>query len=97
MRLHSTSDTEVIAALIANHPSGDLGDAVTDTMEQIEGAFAAVVLSENAVAGFRDPDGIRPLVVGRLDDSWVLASETLRARHDRRDRRARARPRASWS
>ena len=76
VRLHSTSDTEVIAALIANHPSGDLGAAVTDTMQQIEGAFAAVVLSENAVAGFRDPDGIRPLVVGRVDDSWVLASET---------------------
>ena len=45
-------------------------------MQQIEGAFAAVVLSENAVAGFRDPDGIRPLVVGRVDDAWVLASET---------------------
>ncbi len=76
VRLRSTSDTEVIAALIAHHESGDLEAAVTDTMGQIDGAFAAVVLSENAVAGFRDPDGIRPLVVGRLDDSWVLASES---------------------
>ena len=42
----------------------------------IEGAFAAVVIWERALAGFRDPDGIRPLVVGRLDDAWVLASET---------------------
>ncbi len=38
-------------------------------MGRIEGAFAAVVLTENAIAGFRDPDGIRPLVVGRLDDA----------------------------
>jgi len=76
VRLESTSDTEVIAALIAQHPSDDLADAVADTMRDIEGAFAAVVLSEGALAGFRDPDGIRPLVVGRLDDAWVLASET---------------------
>ena len=45
-------------------------------MGRIEGAFAAVLLTEDAVAGFRDPDGIRPLVVGRLDDALVLASET---------------------
>ena len=76
VRLESTSDTEVIAALIAQHPSDDLADAVADTMSHVEGAFAAVVLSERALAGFRDPDGIRPLVVGRLDDAWVLASET---------------------
>jgi amidophosphoribosyltransferase len=76
VRLQSTSDTEVIAALIARHPSHDLAVAIADTMGRIEGAFAAVVLTENAVAGFRDPDGIRPLVVGRLDDAFVLASET---------------------
>jgi amidophosphoribosyltransferase len=76
VRLQSTSDTEVIAALIARHPSADLGEAVADTMARIEGAFAAVVLTENGVAGFRDPDGIRPLVVGRLDEATVLASET---------------------
>src|SRR4051812_21657106 len=76
VKLQSTSDTEVIAALIARAGSDDLGDAIAATMARIEGAFAAVVLSENAVAGFRDPDGIRPLVVGRLDDAFVLASET---------------------
>ena len=76
VQLESSSDTEVIAALIAQHPSDDLADAVADTMSDIEGAFAAVVLSERALAGFRDPDGIRPLVVGRLDDAWVLASES---------------------
>ncbi len=45
-------------------------------MGRIEGAFAAVVMTERGLAGFRDPDGIRPLVVGRLDDAWVLASES---------------------
>src|SRR5438552_12634697 len=76
VRLKSTSDTEVIAALIARHPSDDLAIAIADTMGRIEGAFAAVVLTENAVAGFRDPDGIRPLVIGKLGDAFVLASET---------------------
>ena len=74
--LRSSSDTEAIAALIARHPSGRLDEAIADTMGRIEGAFAAVVLTESQLAGFRDPDGIRPLVVGRLDDAWVLASET---------------------
>jgi amidophosphoribosyltransferase len=76
VRLQSTSDTEVIAALIARHESDDIEVAIADTMARIEGAFAAVLLTEDAVAGFRDPDGIRPLVVGRLDDAIVLASET---------------------
>ena len=76
VRLHSSSDTEAIAALIAQYPSNDLEESIAATMGRIEGAFAAVVLTETAIAGFRDPDGIRPLVVGRLDDAWVLASET---------------------
>ncbi len=76
VKLRSSSDTEAIAALIAQHPSERLDDAIADTMGRIQGAFAAVVLTEHALAGFRDPDGIRPLVVGRLDDAWLLASET---------------------
>jgi amidophosphoribosyltransferase len=76
VKLRSSSDTEAIAALIAQHPSADLEESIADTMARIQGAFAAVVLTETAVAGFRDPDGIRPLVVGRLDDAWLLASET---------------------
>ena len=70
-----------MAALIAQHDSGDLGEAVADAMGRIEGAFAAVVLSERALAGFRDPDGIRPLVVGRLDDALGARLRDLRARH----------------
>jgi amidophosphoribosyltransferase len=75
VRLKSTSDTEVIAALIARDER-PLEKAVAAAMEKIEGAFSAVVLSEGKLVGFRDPDGIRPLVLGRLDDDWLLASES---------------------
>jgi amidophosphoribosyltransferase len=74
-RLSSTSDTEVIAALIARDPR-PLEEAVAGTMARIEGAFSSVLLSEGKLVGFRDPDGIRPLALGRLEDDWVLASET---------------------
>jgi amidophosphoribosyltransferase len=75
VRLHSTSDTEVIAALIARDER-PFEEAVAAAMTRIEGAFSAVVLSEGKLIGFRDPDGIRPLVLGRLDDDWLLASES---------------------
>ena len=74
-RLSSTSDTEVIAALIARDER-PLEDAVAATMAKIEGAFSAVLLAEGKLVGFRDPDGIRPLALGRLGDDWVLASES---------------------
>jgi amidophosphoribosyltransferase len=74
-RLASTSDTEVIAALIARD-GRPLEQAVAATMAKIEGAFSAVLLSEGKLIGFRDPDGIRPLALGRLEDDIVLASES---------------------
>jgi amidophosphoribosyltransferase len=74
-RLSSTSDTEVIAALIARD-TRPLEEAVAATMARIEGAFSAVLLSEGKLVGFRDPDGIRPLALGRLDGDFLLASET---------------------
>jgi amidophosphoribosyltransferase len=74
-RLTSTSDTEVIAALIARDES-PLEDAITRAMERSEGAYAIVLLADGKLAGFRDPDGIRPLALGRLDGDWILASES---------------------
>ena len=74
-RLSSTSDTEVIAALIARDER-PLEEAIAQTMTKIEGAFSAVLLSEGKLVGFRDPDGIRPLALGRLDDDWLFASES---------------------
>ncbi|MGH3118448.1 MAG: amidophosphoribosyltransferase [Gaiellales bacterium] len=74
-RLNSTSDTEVIAALIARDPR-PLDEAVAATMAKIEGAFSAVLVAEGKLVGFRDPDGIRPLALGRLEDDWIIASES---------------------
>ena len=78
--LGATSDTEVIAALIAHDPS-PLPLAVAHAMERLEGAFSVAVLSEGTLVGFRDANGIRPLALGRLanesgQSDWVLASET---------------------
>jgi amidophosphoribosyltransferase len=72
----STSDTEVIAALLAEHPSRDIRDALRDIIPRLRGAFSAVLLTSNAVYGFRDPYGIRPLVLGQIEDRYCLSSES---------------------
>jgi amidophosphoribosyltransferase len=75
VRPASTSDSELIAALIAND-TAPLPDAVGNTLSRLDGASTVVALAEGKLLGFRDPLGFRPLVVGRLGDDWVLASET---------------------
>ncbi len=72
----STSDTEVIAALLAEHPSRDVREALRDIIPRLRGAFSAVLLTKDEVIGFRDPFGIRPLVLGELDGRYCLASES---------------------
>src|SRR6184192_1884648 len=71
----TTADTEVIAAMIANDPA-PLTDAVANAMQKLDGAFSVVGLSEGKLVAFRDPRGMRPLCLGRLDGDWVVASET---------------------
>jgi amidophosphoribosyltransferase len=73
--LRATTDSEVIAALIANDPS-PLDDAVANAMRRLEGAYSVVALSEGTLIAFRDPHGFRPLVLGRIHEDWVVASET---------------------
>jgi amidophosphoribosyltransferase len=73
--LSTTSDTEVVAALIANNPA-PLEEAVAGAMRRLEGAFTIVALAEGKLIGFRDPHGFRPLNLGRIDGDPVLASET---------------------
>jgi amidophosphoribosyltransferase len=73
--LRATSDSEVIAALIANDES-PLDTAVANAMRRLEGAYSVVALSEGTLIAFRDPHGFRPLVLGRIHDDWVVASET---------------------
>jgi amidophosphoribosyltransferase len=75
IRLESSSDTEVIAALIANDPAL-LPEAVAATMRRLEGAYSVVALAEETLVAFRDPLGVRPLSLGRLGEDWVVASET---------------------
>jgi amidophosphoribosyltransferase len=73
--LGSTSDSEVIAALIASNPL-PLELAVAAAMARLEGAYSVVALSEGKLVAFRDPHGFRPLSVGRIDGGSVVASET---------------------
>jgi len=64
VKLVTTSDTEVIAALIANNPA-PLQEAIANAIAKLEGAFSVTALAEGKLVGFRDPHGFRPLVLGR--------------------------------
>jgi amidophosphoribosyltransferase len=72
----STTDTEVIIHLIAISLYSTVEDRLIDALRQIEGAYSLVAATPNAVIGVRDPLGIRPLVLGKLDRGWILASES---------------------
>lgn len=76
-----TNDTEVLLHMLARHPSGDLVQALKDSVAKLEGAFSFVVLSHDRMVAIRDPYGFRPLVLGKkLNEkkewSFVVASET---------------------
>jgi len=73
--LASSSDTEVIAALIGRERRS-LEEAVAAAMARLEGAYSVVAIAEGRLLAFRDPWGFRPLSLGRLADDWVIASET---------------------
>ncbi len=72
----STSDTEVIVHLIATSSGGPLIDRMVDALRQVEGAYSLVALTDSCVIGVRDPLGVRPLVLGRLDGTHIVTSET---------------------
>ena len=73
---YTTSDTETIVQLIAKSKRPKTIDKVVDAIFQIQGGYALVMLTQNSLIGVRDPYGIRPLVIGKLNKSYVLASET---------------------
>jgi amidophosphoribosyltransferase len=64
----STSDSEIIAALLATHGAERIEDAVADVLPRLKGAFSTVVMTDEAVVAFRDPHGLRPLCLGVIDD-----------------------------
>ncbi len=72
----STTDTEVINHLIATSRAPNVIDRVTDALLQVEGAYSLVAMTADTLIGTRDPRGVRPLVLGKLDGAHILASET---------------------
>ena len=76
-RLPSTSDTDLVAAHIARASGGDAREAILEVLPKLKGAFSFTVMDEKRVYGARDPQGFRPLCIGRLgENGWILASET---------------------
>ena len=72
----STSDTELMTALLAGHPGVSIEEAAVIELPKMRGAFSLVFMDDNTLYAARDPQGIRPLVIGQLDTGWVVASET---------------------
>jgi amidophosphoribosyltransferase len=72
----TTSDTETIVQLIAKSKREKFVDKLIDTLFQIQGGYSLVLMTNKKLVGARDPFGIRPLVIGKLKDSYIIASET---------------------
>ena len=72
----STTDTEVVIHLIAISEFSNVVDRMIDALHQVEGAYSFVALTNTAMIGVRDPLGVRPLVLGRLGQSFILCSES---------------------
>ncbi|MDA1095853.1 MAG: amidophosphoribosyltransferase [Chloroflexi bacterium] len=72
----SSTDSEVIAFLIAYSPGETWEARIGAAMRRLEGAFSLTIITEEGVFGVRDPHGFRPLCFGKLDGGWIIASET---------------------
>ncbi|MBW2451629.1 MAG: class II glutamine amidotransferase, partial [Deltaproteobacteria bacterium] len=72
----TTSDTEVIIHLMAKAQSDSLADRAVEALQSVKGAYSAVLLTETRMVAVRDPNGFRPLALGKLNEAYVVASET---------------------
>lgn len=72
----NTTDTALVTSLLAEHDFDSLEEAMLDLLPILKGAFCLTFMDENTLYAARDPQGIRPLVLGRLERGWVVASET---------------------
>jgi amidophosphoribosyltransferase len=72
----STNDTSLVTALLAVHPDTSLEERAVELLPKLQGAYSFVWMDESTLYAARDPQGIRPLVLGRLERGWVVASET---------------------
>ncbi|MBU3089834.1 amidophosphoribosyltransferase [Clostridium gasigenes] len=73
---HTSIDSEVIANLIARGAKKGIENAVLDAIQAVRGSFAIVILTEGKLIGVRDPHGIRPLCIGKMEEGYVLSSES---------------------
>jgi amidophosphoribosyltransferase len=80
-RFTTTSDSEVIATLIVSSPGHSLEEKTGNAMKRLQGAYSLVILTDRALLGVRDPMGVRPLCLGRIENGWVLASESCALDH----------------
>jgi amidophosphoribosyltransferase len=72
----STSDSEVILHLLARSQSSDMIEALGETLAKVQGAFSLLILTNDSLIGVRDPNGFRPLSLGKLNKSYAFGSET---------------------
>lgn len=72
----TTSDSEIFLHLIARSKGSTFEDRIRDSLEQVRGAYSALLMTERELVGMRDPKGFRPLCLGRRGDAYCLASET---------------------
>jgi amidophosphoribosyltransferase len=77
----STSDSEIVAALIATHPAERIEDAIADVLPRLRGAFSIVVMTKDRVVAFRDPHGLRPLALGVIEPSGAGGDGDEEVRH----------------
>ena len=77
----SSTDSEVLAYLLANAPGQNWEERIAHCMRTVQGAFSAVIQTKDAIMGIKDPLGVRPLCLGKLDGGWVIASETCALDH----------------
>ncbi|HSK54414.1 MAG TPA: amidophosphoribosyltransferase [Jiangellales bacterium] len=76
LRYGNTTDTALVTALLGSDPDRSLEQTAMEVLPQLAGAFTLVFSDESTLYGARDPQGIRPMVLGRLERGWVIASET---------------------
>ena len=72
----NTTDTAVLTALLAGNPDNSLEGTALELLPKVRGAFSLVFMDEQTLYAARDPQGVRPLVLGRLNSGWVVASES---------------------
>ena len=77
----SSGDSEIIAHLMSHAPAASWKERIAYCMRRLEGAYSLVVMTKDELLGMRDPLGVRPLCIGKLDGGWVIASESCALDH----------------